>query len=75
MGNILYKYGWNRSLDNTFMNLCLVVCKCERRTSKLFQRNSSSPKGSVCLIKFRCCNSNNTLPHQMVTMQGKVFTI
>ena len=23
MGNILYKYGWNRSLDNKFMNLYL----------------------------------------------------
>ena len=27
MGNILYKYGWNRSLDNKFMNLYLEVYK------------------------------------------------
>ena len=25
MGHILYKYGWNRSLDNKFMNLYLTV--------------------------------------------------
>ena len=37
MGNILYKYGWNRSLDNTFMNLYLTVCPRERRTSKYFK--------------------------------------
>ena len=25
MGAILYRYGWNRSLDNKFMNLYLTV--------------------------------------------------
>ena len=25
MGNFLYKYGWNRSLDNKFMNLFRYV--------------------------------------------------
>ena len=35
MGTILYKYGWNRSLDNTFMNLYLTVCWRERRTSNI----------------------------------------
>ena len=30
METILYKYGWNRSLDNKFMNLYLTVCRCER---------------------------------------------
>ena len=37
MENILYKYGWNRSLDNKFMNLYLEVCPRKRRTSKYFQ--------------------------------------
>ena len=37
MGNILYKYWWNRSLDNKFMNLYLTVCPLERRTSKYIQ--------------------------------------
>ena len=72
---ILYKYGWHRSLDNTFLNLYLMVCPREQRTSKHFQLNSSSPKGSVQLIKFRYCISNNALPHQLVTMQGKVLKI
>ena len=36
MGNSLYKYGWKRTLDNKFMNLYLMVCPCERRTSKYF---------------------------------------
>ena len=75
IGNILYKYGWNRSLDNKFMNLYLRVCPREQRTSKYFQLNLSSPKGSVHLINFRCCISNNALPHQLVTMQGKVLKI
>ena len=75
MGNILYKYGWNRSLNNKFMNLYLRVCPCERRSSKYFQCNSSNPKGSVHLIKFQCCISNAALPHQLVTMQGKVLEI
>ena len=74
-GNIFYKYGWNRSLDNKFMNLYVTVCPHERRTSKYFQWNSSCPKGSVHLAKFRCCISNNALPHQLVTMQGKVSKI
>ena len=34
---------------------------------------SSSPKGSAHLIKFRCCISNNALPHQLVTIQDKVL--
>ena len=34
IGTILYKYGWNRSLDNKFMNVYLTVCQRERRTSK-----------------------------------------
>ena len=75
MGNSLYKYGWNRSFDNKFMNLYLTVCLRERRTSKYFQRNSSSPKGSVHSIKFCCCISYNALPHQLVSMQGKVLKI
>ena len=33
MWTILYKYGWNRSLDNKFMNLYLTVWQRERRTS------------------------------------------
>ena len=36
IGTILYKYGWNLSLDNKFMNLYLSVCRRERRTSKYF---------------------------------------
>ena len=36
MGTILYKYGWNRSLNNKFMNLYLTVCRRERRTSNFF---------------------------------------
>ena len=66
MGNILYKYGWNRSYDNKFMNLYLTVCP---RTSKYFQWNSSSPKGTFNQI------SNNALPHQQVNMHGKVVKI
>ena len=57
------------------MNLYLTVCRRERRTSKYFQWNSSSLKVSVHLIKFRCCISNNALPHQLVTMQGIVLKI
>ena len=34
MGTILDKYGWNRSLDNKFMNLYLTVYRRERGTSK-----------------------------------------
>ena len=37
MDNILYKYGWNRSSDNKYMNLYLTVCPRDRRTSKYFQ--------------------------------------
>ena len=74
-GNILYKYGMNRSKDNTFMDLYFVVCPRERRNVKYFQLNSSSPKGSVHLIQLRCCISNNALPHQLVNMQGKVLKI
>ena len=73
MANILYKYWWNRSLDNKFMNLYLTAVRVS--TSKYFQYNSSSPKGSVYFIKFRCCISNNALPHQLVNMQGKVLKI
>ena len=36
MGNILYKYGWNRSLDNKVMNLYLAVCPHKRRTQNTF---------------------------------------
>ena len=75
MGNILYKYWWNRSLDYRFINLYLMVCPRERRTSKYFQRNSSSAKGSVHLFKFRCCISNNALPQQLVTLQSEVLKI
>ena len=75
MGNILYKYGRNLSLNNTFINLYLTVCQRGRRTSKYFQWNTSSPKGSVHLIKFRCWISNNALSHQLVPMQGKVLKI
>ena len=38
-----------------------------------FNETSSSPKGSVHLIKFQRCISNNALRHQLVTMQGKVL--
>ena len=75
MENILYKYGWKHSLDNKFMNLHLTVCPHEWRITKYFQCNSSSQKGSVHLIIFRCCISNNSLPHQQVTMQDKVLKI
>ena len=34
MGTILYRYGWNRSVDNKFMNLYLTVCRHEWRISK-----------------------------------------
>ena len=36
MGNILYKYGWNCSLDNKFMNLYLTVCLRERACQNIF---------------------------------------
>ena len=57
------------------MNLYLTVCGSEQRMSTFWQWNSSSPKGSVHLIKFRCCISNNVLSHQLVTMQGNVLKI
>ena len=34
MGTILYKYGWNRSFDNKFMNLYFKVCWREQHMSK-----------------------------------------
>ena len=37
IGNILYKHGWNRSLDKKSMNPYLTVCPRERRTSNYFQ--------------------------------------
>ena len=73
MGTILYKYGWNLSLDSKFMNLYLTVCQPERHTSKFLLYSSSSPKGSVHLIKFHNCILNNAFLHQLVTMQGNVL--
>ena len=75
MVTIVYKYGWNLGLDNNFMNLYLTVCQRERRTSKFLQFNYSSLKGSVHSIKFCFCFLKKSLPHQLVTMQGKVFKI
>ena len=40
--NILYKYGWNHSLNNKVMNVCLTMCQRVRSTSQIillyFQR-------------------------------------
>ena len=72
MGNILYKYGWNRSLDNKFMNLyCQYVCISGARQNTF---NETHLVQKV-VYKFRCCSSNNALPYPLVTMQGKVLEI
>ena len=33
--NILYKYGWNHSLNNKVMNVCLTMCQRVRSTSQI----------------------------------------
>ena len=74
MGNILYKYGWYRSLDNKFLNLYLTVSKLSgAHQFFFFVMKVLCPKGSVHSIKFRSCISNNVLPHQLVTMQVNVL--
>ena len=36
MGNILYKYGWNQSLDSKFMNLYLTVVRVSGARQNIF---------------------------------------
>ena len=71
MFTILYKYGWNRSLDNKFMNLYLTVCWPEWRTS-IFFFNETILVQKVVYIQsnFAFGFLNNALPHQLVTTQG-----
>ena len=64
MGTILYKYGWNRSLDNKFMNLYLTVCSRERRTSKYLNEAHLVQKvvyiKQISLLYFRQCIAIST---------------
>ena len=73
MGTILYKYGWKRSLDNKFMNLDLKVCLHERRTSFFCNETILVQKVLYVQSNFAFVFLSNALPHQLVTMQGKVL--
>ena len=37
--NILYKYGWNHSLNNKAMNVCFTVCQRVQSTSQIILLN------------------------------------
>ena len=75
MGTILYKYGWNRNLDNNFMNLYLRVCWRERRTSIFCNETILFQKVVYIQSNFALVFFNNALPHQLASMQGKVLKI
>ena len=75
MGPILYKYGWTRNLDNKLMNVYLMVCRHERRTSKLCNETILVQKVVYIQSNFAFVFLNNALPHQQVTIKGKVLKI
>ena len=75
MGTILYKYGWNRRLDNKFMNLYSTVCRRERRTSFFCNETILIQKVVYIQSNFAFVFLNNALSHQLVTMQGKALKI
>ena len=44
MKSILYKYGWNRSLDNKYMNLYLTVCPPDSARQNIFNETHLDQK-------------------------------
>ena len=75
MRTILYKYGWDRSLDYKFMSPYLMVCRRERRTSILCYETILVQKVVYIQSNFAFGFLNDALPHQQVNMQGKVLKI
>ena len=65
MGTILYKYGWNHSLDNKFMNLNLTVYRRERRTSNFLNKTIIVQKvvyiqSNFVFVFFKQCINTST---------------
>ena len=75
MGTILYKYGWNHSLDNKLWTFTWRYVGVERRTSIFCNETILVQKVVYIQSNFAFVFLNNSLPHQLVTMQGKVLKL
>ena len=76
MGTILYKYWWNRSFDNKFMDLYLTVCWRERGMSFFFCNETILVlkvvyiQSNFVFVFFKQCITTSTSNHARLSVEN-----